>query len=347
MKLLKFVLRIFILLVVVMLILFFIGDRPNYKTVSPALPQFDLTITELESYIHSKDKKVTDLKPGNESQIVWYDRPGLETEYVMLYLHGFSASHEEGNPLHRRLAKKYGCNLYLPRLHDHGRSSDESFVDLTPSNYMDSALDALNVARVLGNKVILMGCSTGATLGAYLAAHHQDDIASLLFYSPNIDLADPNARFLTWPWGLKLAQQIKGSEYNIVSYDEQGKKYWNPKYRLEGVVALKSLINQTMTPGTFLKIDQPVFMASYYKNEEEKDNVVSHVAMENFYNTISTLDVDKEWIKYPDARGHVFISEVFSDDIQKVIDDSSAFLEQKLKLQPIVSTEEELESIVF
>lgn len=331
----KTILSGLILFFLLLVVTFFMGDRPNFEKVSYDLPAFDVPITQLENFVATQDAKISDLKSGNEGQIVWANEPGTQTEYVMLYLHGFSASHEEGNPLHRGLAKRYGCNLYLPRLQDHGRSSTESFLELTPKNYMDSALEALNIAKVLGKKVILLGCSTGATLGVYLAAHHKEDIASLLLYSPNIDLYDPNAQFLTWPWGLKLAQHLKGSQYNNVSYNEEGSQYWNAKYRLEGVVAVKGLINQTMTPKVFNEVDQPVFMASYYKNDEVCDKVVSHTAMQNFYNTIATVQNQKEWKQYPDVRGHVFISEVFSKDVQRVIDDSSAFLEANLQLSPV------------
>lgn len=332
----KSLLKLLAICIAILAILFFMGDAPDFEEVTNDLPDFKIPIGELESYIEQKDNKVLDLKPGNESTIVWADEnEKSKTEYVVLYLHGFSASHEEGNPLHTDIAKRYGYNLYLPRLHDHGRSSIESFINLTPKDYMDSAIDALNVAKQLGNKVILMGCSTGATLGAYLAAHHKDDIAALLFYSPNIDLEDPNSRFITWPWGLKLLRKMTGGNYHNVNYNNEGKKYWNEKYRLEGIIALKALINQTMTLPTFQKIEQPLFMASYYKNDEERDKVVSYTAMQNFFSNVATKPNQKEWIKYPDANNHVFISHLNSFDVQRVVDDTAAFLEAQLQLQPV------------
>ena len=36
-----------------------------------------------------------------------------KTEYAVVYLHGFSASQEEGDPVHYDFAKKFGCNLFL------------------------------------------------------------------------------------------------------------------------------------------------------------------------------------------------------------------------------------------
>lgn len=335
----KKILQFIAILLLILVIVFFMGDKPNFEKVTAALPEFDIPLEKLESYIEQRDSEVLDLKSGNESQIVWAEGSPSVTDYVFLYLHGFSASEEEGDPLHRSLAERYGYNLYLPRLHDHGRSSSESFLYLTPKNYLDSAKDAMNVAKKMGKKIIILGCSTGATLGAYLAAHHKEDIASLLFYSPNIDLEDPNSEFITWPWGLTLLRKISGGNYHTVKYNEEGKRFWNDKYRLEGLVALKALIKQTMTLSTFEKVDQPTLMASYYKNEEERDKVVSYSAMTNFYENIGVPVEQKKWIKYPDAKSHVFISHLNSFDVQRVIDDSASFLEKNLGLAPKINQE--------
>ena len=34
----------------------------------------------------------------------------------VVYLHGFSASQEEGDPVHYDFAQKFGCNLFLAAL---------------------------------------------------------------------------------------------------------------------------------------------------------------------------------------------------------------------------------------
>ena len=326
---------IFILLVLLVLVVLF-GPRPKFEKVDSTLPNIDVPLAQLDTHISMREKFVEDLKPGNEGRIVWQDSTKQKTKYCLLYLHGFSASSEEGAPLHTEFAAKYGMNLYLPRLEGHGRSAENSFEDLTPKAYMDSAKDALKIASLLGDKVIIMGCSTGATLGVYLAAHHPELVEALFLYSPNIDLYDTNSRMFTWPWGRQLLEQVLGSEYYTVNYEgSEGAKYWNPKYHINGLIALKGLINQTMTKQTFAKINQPTLVCSFYKDEEVHDDVVSHDAMDRFYNQIATAENYKELIQFPDVIGHVFTSAIFSEDYKKALAISEKFAEEKIGLSSI------------
>ena len=50
------------------------------------------------------------------------------------------------------------------------------------------AKEAIAIAKAIGDKVIVIGCSTGATLTLYLAAKDQD-LAGLILLSPNIGWA--------------------------------------------------------------------------------------------------------------------------------------------------------------
>lgn len=332
----KLLAKILFFLILLLLVAFLLGPRAKFDDVSPTLPDLDVPLSQLDNHISLKEKFVADLKADNESEIVWADSLKTKTKYCLLYLHGFSASAMEGDPMHRDFADRFGINLYLPRLEDHGRESINSFEELTPEAYMESAKDALQVASLLGDKVILMGCSTGATLGAYLAAHHPDLIEGILFYSPNIDLYDSNSRVMLWPWGKQMLSKIEGSDYHTVDYSgSDGALYWNSKYHINGLIALKGLINQTMTNETFRKIKQPTLICSFFKDATVHDNIVSHEAMDNFYESISTDAAYKEYVKFPDVVGHVFTSKVFSDDYKKAYDVSIKFAEEKLGLSSV------------
>ncbi len=87
----------------------------------------------LVNYITAKMKAAHTLKPDNEAPgcIRANDSLKGKTEYALVYLHGFTASQGEGNPVHRDLAKKFGCNLYLSRLAEHGIDTTEPMVNLT------------------------------------------------------------------------------------------------------------------------------------------------------------------------------------------------------------------------
>ena len=90
--------------------LYFIGPQPSKPKFDKSLPEIP-EIYQLESFI-AKQESLHKLKPNNQARIVWMnDTIKSKTEYAIVYLHGFSASQEEGNPVHRNIAKKFGCNL--------------------------------------------------------------------------------------------------------------------------------------------------------------------------------------------------------------------------------------------
>jgi alpha-beta hydrolase superfamily lysophospholipase len=87
---------------------------------------------------------------------------------------------------------------------------------MTAENLWESAQQAYAIGKQLGNKVILMGTSTGGTLALQLAAAYPE-IAGLVLYSPNIAINDPNAWILNNPWGLQIARLVKGSKLNTAA----------------------------------------------------------------------------------------------------------------------------------
>src|SRR5258708_7415518 len=78
---------------------------------------------------------------------------------------------------------------------------------------LKSAKEALAIGRQLGNKVILMGTSTGGTFALQLAATYPDQVAALVLLSPNIAINDPNAWLLNNHWGLQIAHLVTGGNY--------------------------------------------------------------------------------------------------------------------------------------
>lgn len=167
-------LKILLAVVIVLIIVYLLGPKPAtpvYNNVLPAVPAID---SGLEKYIADGEAKHS-IKPNNEARIVWAnDSAKQKTEYAIVYLHGFSASQEEGNPVHRNIAKQFGCNLYLSRLSQHGIDTVDALVNLTAENLWESAKQAYAIGKQLGNKVILMGTSTGGSLALQLAASYPE-----------------------------------------------------------------------------------------------------------------------------------------------------------------------------
>ena len=77
------------------------GPAPSTPVYETAMPVVPADAAGLETYIKNNEAQHT-LKPDNEARIVWNnDSLKNKTEYAIVYLHGFSASQAEGDPVHR------------------------------------------------------------------------------------------------------------------------------------------------------------------------------------------------------------------------------------------------------
>lgn len=321
------ILKWILIFVILIVAVFFLGPRVKFNDINPVPITLNIPLEGLDDYIEDKESETSDIKPGNQAEIVWADSTKSKTEFSVVYLHGFSASREEGAPLHTDFAKRYGANLYLPRLYDHGRDTEDTFKGLLPEDLINSAKEAIAIGKLLGDKVILMTCSTGSTLGAILSPY-DDAIHSMYMYSPNIDVYDTNSNIVLGPWGRQLLNLVMGGEYNRIDYDNTAKKYWSEVYHNDGIIALKYLINKKMTKENFAKIDIPIYLGYYYKDAEHQDNIVSVDRMLDFFNQISTPEEIKRLEAFPEAGRHVMTSYVFSNNLEDVTLKSYKFAEE-------------------
>ncbi len=328
---------IWLLAIVLTLVIFYVaGPAPATPAYSMVMPMVPAASAALENYILQEENQ-HHLKPDNEARVVWYnDRLKNKTDYAIVYLHGFSASQFEGAPTHVNIAKMFGCNLYLSRLAEHGIDTVDALVNLTADKYWESVKEALAIGKQLGNKVILMGTSTGGTNALQLAATYPDDVAALILLSPNIAINDPNAWILNNHWGIEIANIVKGSHYNTAKDTRPVyKQYWNYQYRLEAAVALEEYLETTMTPGTFKKVDQPVLLLYYYKDEKHQDAVVKVSAMKEMFNELGTRANLKQEVAMPNTGDHVIGSPFKSQDAIGVQNEIEKFMEQALKLKTV------------
>ena len=329
----KRILKIIAALVALLVIVYFLGPKPAAPIYNNNLIQVPAEPAALEDYISSKEA-AHKVKPDNEARIVWAnDSTRAKTPYVIVYLHGFSASQEEGNPVHRNIARQFGCNLYLARLSEHGIDTTDALMNMTATSLWESAKEAYAIGKQLGEKVILMGTSTGGTVALELASNF-DDVAGLVLYSPNIAINNPSAFLTNNPWGLQIARMVIGGKENVLKdRTDTYKKYWNHQYRLEAIVELQELLETTMIPSHFNKIKCPLLTLYYFKDEKNQDPVVKVSAMKEMFEAVGTPATLKRMIPIPGAGNHVLASPIQSNDIVSVEKETALFLEQIMKLK--------------
>jgi len=319
------------LIALLLIIVFFLGAKPAAPVYSTELPRIPAEPGLLEKYIQEKEK-MHKLKPDNEARIVWLnDSLKQPTEYSVVYLHGFAASQEEGDPVHTEFAKAFGCNLYLSRLAEHGIDTVDAMVNLTAEKLWNSAKEAYAIGKQLGKKVIIIGTSTGGTLALKLATEYPE-IAGLILLSPNLAINNPNAWLLNDHWGLQVGRLVRG-KYNTASDTTADyKKYWHYKYRMEALVALEDLLETTMNKSLFEKVKQPTLMLYYFKDKEHQDDVVKVSAMKAMFSQLGTADSLKKQIATVNTGDHVIGSYITSKDVETVKNECLKFGKEILKL---------------
>lgn len=331
------VVRFLAIVVLLIVIVYLMGPKPPQVKLSKDLPSISASIGNIENYAERNDEGLT-LKPDNESRIIWANDSVKErTDYSLLYLHGFSASWYEGYPANMEFAKYFGCNAYFPRLASHGIETEDPLIDMTPDRLWESAKEALMVARTIGKKVIIMSTSTGGTLALKLASDFPEYVDGLILYSPNIRINNNAAFLLSKPWGLQIGRKETGGTHRIVNDDFDSKvcQYWNCKYRVEAIVFLQQLVDETMTKQTFKNVNEPVFLGYYYKDDTHQDDVVKVDAMLKMYDNLATSQELKVKMAFPEAGDHVIASEITSGAYKDVIAQTIKFGENILKMNPV------------
>ena len=329
MKAIKIIVGILILLSVT----YFYGPVMPEPKLSRMLPVVTGNIGEYVSHHEAADK----VRPGNEAKIIWAnDSVHGSTEYVLLYLHGFSASRMEGFPVNEDFPKRYGCNAYLARLASHGLVTENPLIDMTPDRLYESAKLALVIAGQLGQKVIIMGTSTGGTLALKLAADFPDMVHALILYSPNVKIKNKASVLLSKPWGLQIARLNFGGDFRVSGEDPSSEpcKYWYCKYRAEGPVFLQQLVDATMKKVIFAKVKCPLFLGYYYKDEQHQDQTVDVKAALEMFGQVATPESEKRAQAFPEAGGHVIACYLTSKSVGEVASATNKFAEEVLKMKP-------------
>jgi pimeloyl-ACP methyl ester carboxylesterase len=321
--------------ILVLIAVYFVGPTPHKNKWSKDLPTVPQSPDELDKFVANNEAK-HNVKPDNEARIVWFDSTRSKTPYSVVYLHGFSASQEEGDPVHLDFAKKFGCNLYLSRLADHGIDTTEQLLNFNGDRFWQSAKEAMMIGKAIGDKVIIMSTSTGGSVALMLAGEYPDDVNALINLSPNIEVNNPTIWIANNPWGLQIARKVVGSNYQVITdFDEPRLQYWNSKYRLEAVSALQEIIEDKMNKKTFEKVKCPSLTLYYYKSETEQDPTVKVSAILEMNKELGTPDDMKVEKAIPNAGVHVIGSKLTSKDLPTVEQAIDEFATGKLKMTPI------------
>jgi alpha-beta hydrolase superfamily lysophospholipase len=233
--------RLLLVLVVLLAIAFLLGPRP--AVVEPAAAKAaPPSLTAIPAWLAEREGRAGVSDTGVAKRVTFADSVPQRTPYVVVYLHGFSATRQETAPLAEEVAGALRANLFESRLRGHGLPGDSMGV-ARAGDWLDDAVEALAVASQLGDSVVLMGTSTGGTLAAWLASHPTFGarVHRLVLISPNFGVADGTAELLTAPWAeVVLSRLLPWREWAARS-PEQG-RYWTTRYPSAALFPMQALV---------------------------------------------------------------------------------------------------------
>lgn len=198
----------------------------------------------IEAYLQAGEGRFRDaLRRRAHKEIVWHHPDRRRTGLAIVYLHGFSASHRELAPIPERLASLQGANLFNTRLTGHGLPG-LALANASLADWQADAREALEIGRHIGQKVVVMGMSTGATLGVWLAAQAPTQIAALILMSPNFGLRSPLARLLPYRWGRLLLRPFSNRIRSWQPLNSDHGYYWTTRYPVRALFPVGRLMAQ-------------------------------------------------------------------------------------------------------
>lgn len=195
----------------------------------------------VDAYLADEEARVPGIAAGAEKTVRWAQADKRKTPLSIVYLHGFSATRRETAPLSDEVAEALGANLYYARLTGHGLDGAH-LAKASVDDWLNDAEEALEIGKRLGDKVLVVGCSTGGTLAAWLAAKKEDPrVLGFVLISPNFAPKDPGARRLTWPWAKVFVPRMVGETLTSKAKNEDHARYWTLSYPTVALLPMMGL----------------------------------------------------------------------------------------------------------
>jgi esterase/lipase len=268
---------------------FFAGPRNTFGPDTPTpRPLPPTQIGALEDWVKASEAVFPDIRPGTAKGIVWATSAKTRTPWSVVYLHGYSASRIETAPLADTVAKQLGANAFHTRFTGHGRTGD-AMAEAKTQDWMADTIEAVRIGEILGERVLVISVSTGATLATWFATTAEGSkVAAHAMLSPNFGPKDTRADIMNGPWGKNIAHAMIGETRGWTPMDKEEANAWTTSYPTRSLFPMMALVKHVR------ESDLSSFKAPVVMFYSEKDAVVepmqAKAALERFGSTIKSME---------------------------------------------------------
>ena len=281
----------------------------------------------MDQYLAESEARYPDIIRGAEKKIVWHDvHQKKRTRLALVYLHGFSACRQEIRPVCEKVARCLAANLFLTRLTGHGRGA-RAMAKVSLADWLHDAAEALMIGRRLGERVVLVGTSTGATLATWLVDQDKRrSVSGCVLLSPNFGVKHAAAGLLTWPGARYWLPLVMGHTRSWEALNPLHAKYWSIRYPLTALIPMMLAVRMVKKID-FEKITLPMLFVY-----SPHDQVVSAREIEKIYRAIGSKAKQRLLIQTSQhSLQHIIAGDILSpDNNERVVDGITSYLESAL-----------------
>ncbi len=287
--------------------IFLVGPRndfgPDVPSDRPARPT---AIGALDGWIAQQEKAVPDIRTGTAKSIVWHGAAGERTPWSVVYLHGFSASRLETAPLAEWVAQALGANLFQSRLTGHGRTSPDAMGQASVQDWLADTTEATAIGQLLGERLLVISVSTGATLATWLALRPEGRaVAAQVFISPNFGPRDKRSEIINGPWGQQIARALQGETRGWTPDDPREAQAWTTRYPTRALFPMMALVDHVRAS------DMTAFQTPLLLLYSEQDKTVDPQLTRDVFARIASPNKKAIVVDYSESAGqHVLAGDI-------------------------------------
>ena len=174
-----------------------------------------IDIEDIDSLLENQEKMVRALRLGTEKKVLWAQGNGIKSQTSIVFIHGFSASRVETDPVVDLIATELSANVFFTRLRGHGQDG-KALGEVTYEQLLDDTIEAIEIGKSIGDDVVLMGCSTGCSL-IHIALGQYKDIKAAIYISPNFGPKPIKSQALRIPGAKFLVPLVFGKERSFIT----------------------------------------------------------------------------------------------------------------------------------
>ena len=242
-----------------LLVILLLGKR---EPADLTLPKVSID-TSVDHYLEKREKKVLGLQPGVCKEVIWAEKRGKKTKFSIIFLHGFSASKFELSPFPNAIALGLNANIYNARLSGHG-CGGEALGKVKVKDWVFDLSEALEIGRKIGEKIIIIGSSTGGTLATVAAS--EKNVSGIIFVSPNFKVRYRFFQIFTLGFARFWIPLIFGKYREFKPISKEHAIYWTTRYPIVAIITMATLVKKVVSQN-FNKKKCP---ALFFVSEEDK-----------------------------------------------------------------------------